>query len=61
MEALVHEVEQLRRSEPAVALQRLEAGFADALRRADAAGRGSLWRLRAHVLRSLRQIGRAHV
>ena len=61
MEALVHEVEQLRRSEPAVALQRLEAGFADALRRADAAGRGSLWRLRAHVLRSLRRVREASV
>lgn len=61
MLALVHEVEQLRRSEPAVALQRLEAGFADALKRADAAGRGSLWRLRAHVLRSLRRAREAAV
>ncbi|MFM8560106.1 MAG: hypothetical protein ACKOC6_11020, partial [bacterium] len=55
MEALVSEVEHLRRSEPAAALARLAEGFADAVRRADATGRGSLWRLRAHVLRSLRR------
>lgn len=55
MEALVSEVEHLRRSEPAAALARLEAGFTEAVRRADATGRGSLWRLRAHVLRSLRR------
>ena len=54
-DALVAEVESLRRSEPASALARLEAGFASALRRADASGRGALWRLRAHVLRSLRR------
>lgn len=52
---LVTEVEALRRSEPAAALAQLEAGFTAALKRADAAGRGSLWRLRAHVLRSLRR------
>src|SRR5215510_5662443 len=55
MDALVTEVESLRRSEPAAALTRLEAGFSAAVRRADAAGRGTLWRLRAHVLRSLRR------
>jgi len=53
MELLLNEVEALRRSEPAAALQRLEQGFADAMKRADAAGRGTLWRVRAHVLRSL--------
>src|SRR5512141_1045396 len=55
MTTLVAEVEALRRSEPAAALERLEDGFAAALKRADAAGRGTLWRLRAHVLRSLRR------
>ena len=55
MQALVAQVEALRRSEPAAALERLDAGFAAALKRADAAGRGTLWRLRAHVLRSLRR------
>ena len=55
MTALVAEVEALRRSEPAAALKRLEDGFQSALARADAAGRGTLWRLRAHVLRSLRR------
>ena len=52
---LVDQVEALRRSEPAAALQRLEEGFTAALKLADAAGRGGLWRLRAHVLRSLRR------
>ena len=55
MHALVAQVEALRHSEPAAALERLEAGFAAALKRADASGRGTLWRLRAHVLRSLRR------
>lgn len=55
MDALVTEVESLRRAEPAAALTHLEAGFEAATRRADAAGRGTLWRLRAHVLRSLRR------
>ena len=59
MLALVAEVEQLRRSEPAAALLRLEEGFAAALKRADASGHGTLWRLRAHVLRSLRRTGEA--
>src|SRR5262249_28350612 len=54
-DVLVAEVESLRRSEPASALARLEAGFVSALRQADAAGRGALGRLRAHVLRSLRR------
>src|SRR5258708_39454 len=58
---LVSEVEALRRSEPAAALEQLEAGFTAALMRADAAGRGSLWRLRAHVLRSLRRAREAAV
>jgi CHAT domain-containing protein/tetratricopeptide (TPR) repeat protein len=53
MTTLVAEVEALRRSEPAAALKRLEEGFVAAARRADAAGRGTLWRLRAHVQRSL--------
>ena len=61
MDALVAEVESLRRSEPATALARLEAGFKTALRRTDAAGRGTLWRLRAHVLRSLRRTREAAV
>ena len=55
MDVLVTEVEDLRRTEPAAALTRLEAGFGAAARRADPAGRGTLWRLRAHVLRSLRR------
>jgi tetratricopeptide (TPR) repeat protein len=55
MDALLAEVESLRRSEPAAALKRLERDFTSALRRADAAGRGTLWRLKAHVLRSLRR------
>jgi tetratricopeptide (TPR) repeat protein len=55
MTTLLAEVEALRRSEPTAALARLEQGFAEAARRADAAGRGNLWRLRAHVLRSLRR------
>jgi tetratricopeptide (TPR) repeat protein len=55
MDVLVTEVESLRRTEPTAALTRLEAGFGAAARRADAAGRGTLWRLRAHVLRSLRR------
>src|SRR5262245_62920008 len=55
MDTLVTEVEALRRSEPAAALKRLEAGFAAAVKRADATGRGTLWRLKAHVLRSLRR------
>ena len=55
MDALIAEVESLRRSEPLAALKRLERDFAATLKRADAAGRGTLWRLRAHVLRSLRR------
>jgi tetratricopeptide (TPR) repeat protein len=55
MDALITEVEALRRSEPAAALTRLERDFTAALKRADAAGRGTLWRLKAHVLRSLRR------
>src|SRR5262249_3029635 len=55
MDSLVAEVESLRRSEPLAALKRLERDFAAAVKRADAAGRGTLWRLRAHVLRSLRR------
>lgn len=61
MTALVAEVEALRRSEPAAALKQLEDGFASALKRADATGRGTLWRLRAHVLRSLRRTREAAV
>ena len=53
MPALLQEVEALRRSEPAAALERLEKGFKAALGHADASGRGGLWRLRAHILRSL--------
>ena len=53
MQALLQEVEALRRSEPTAALERLEKGFKAALGHADAAGRGGLWRLRAHILRSL--------
>src|SRR5262245_37544898 len=55
MDSLLAEVEGLRRSEPAAALKRLERDFASAVKRADATGRGTLWRLRAHVLRSLRR------
>src|SRR5204863_4194821 len=61
MDALVAEVESLRRSEPGAALARLEADFRAALRGADAAGRGTLWRLRAHVLRNLRRTREAAV
>lgn len=52
---LLEQVETLRRTEPAAALVALEAGFSAAIRRADALTRGSLWRTRGHVLRSLRR------
>src|SRR5438874_1071898 len=50
-DALVAEVESLRRSEPASALARLEAGFASALRRADASGRAAEWYAKAGDVR----------
>lgn len=52
---LLAQVEGLRRSEPARALAVLEAGFGAVSRRADAGTRGTLWRTRGHVLRSLRR------
>lgn len=52
-------IDSLRRAEPARALAAIESGFAAASRRADAAGRGALWRTRGHVLRSLRRMGEA--
>src|SRR5689334_17277618 len=52
---LVERVEALRKARPARAWRRLERGFAAAARGADDAGRGELWRLRGHVLRSLQR------
>src|SRR5207253_9586418 len=53
--ALIEQVERLRRGQPAEALAALEGGFARALEVSPPSGRGELWRLRGHVLRSLRR------
>ena len=52
---LLERVESLRRGQPARAWQVLGRGFGKAHRGAVPAKRGELWRLRAHVLRSLRR------
>ncbi len=54
-ERLVTSVENLRRSQPEHAWRVMRRGFAAAARQTDDAGRGELWRLRGHVLRSLRR------
>jgi len=56
---LAERVERLRRDQPEAALRVIERDFARALRRADPLARGRLWRLRAHVLRSVRRNGPA--
>src|SRR5262245_57928773 len=53
--ALIDQVEALRRGQPAEALAVLERGFESALAAGTPSGRGELWRLRGHVLRSLRR------
>jgi tetratricopeptide (TPR) repeat protein len=54
-ERLIQRVEHLRRAKPERAWQAMRRGFAHAARDADARKRGELWRLRGHVLRSLRR------
>ena len=52
---LIQRVEGLRRTNPERAWQTVRRGFATAARRVDEVKRGELWRLRGHVLRSLRR------
>ena len=59
--SLVERVEAVRRARPDRALALLERGFAAAVRGADDAGRGELWRLRGHVLRALQRAREAAV
>jgi len=56
---LIDDVEALRRSRPAEALEVLRRDFAAAVRLAEPAVRGELWRLRGHVLRALRRTAEA--
>ena len=53
---LLEEVEALRRAKPGVAWEKLARGFVPALRGASPARRGELWRVRGHVLRTLRRL-----
>jgi tetratricopeptide (TPR) repeat protein len=53
---LITDVESLRRTNPESALEALSRGFAIALRGATPDRRGELWRVRGHVLRSLRRL-----
>ena len=53
---LIRDVETLRRTNPESAWEALAKGFAPALRGTPDARRGELWRLRGHVLRSLRRL-----
>jgi hypothetical protein len=52
---LLQRVEWLRRSRPLLAWKAVRLGFAGAVRGSSEAKRGELWRLRGHVLRSLRR------
>ena len=53
---LIRDVESLRRTNPESAWEALRRGFAPALRGASPERRGELWRLKGHVLRSLRRL-----
>ena len=54
-ERLIARVEKLRRTKPERAWRTLEGAFVGAARAGDDLTRGELWRLRGHVLRSLRR------
>ncbi len=56
---LLRRVEALRRSQPRRALRAVDRGFARATRSSTPRRRGELWRVRAHVLRSLRRTAEA--
>jgi len=58
---LVARLEALRKARPEQAWRVLERDFAEAARAAGDAGRGELWRLRGHVLRSLQRAREAAV
>jgi tetratricopeptide (TPR) repeat protein len=58
---LIAEVEAARRTNPGEAWERLERGFAPAVRDAGEFRRGELWRLRGHVLRAIRRVREALV
>ncbi len=56
---LIQDIEALRRTQPEAAWETLARDFGAALRGASPARRGELWRLRGHVLRSLRRLAPA--
>jgi tetratricopeptide (TPR) repeat protein len=53
------DVERLRRERPEDAVRAAHQGFASALRTADPARRGEMWRMRGHVLRGVRRAAAA--